>query len=170
MKRFSLSKALPAALLAVAALTLSACGFTPLYGPELVTKGLGSIEVVAPEGRTGYLLREKLDDALARNVNLLPTHRLVYTVKEARYARGVRVDNVANRYELNLKADWKLFDAKTGKLVRSGQAEAAVTYDSADQPYASIASQQDSQERAATEVARKIQLELATWLAGKAAA
>jgi len=170
MKRFPLSKALPAALLAVAALTLSACGFTPLYGPELVTKGLGSIEVVAPEGRTGYLLREKLDDALARDVNLLPTHRLVYTVKEARYARGVRVDNVANRYELNLTANWRLLDAKTGQQVRAGQATAAVTYDSADQPYASIASQQDSQERAAAEVARKIQLDLAAWLAGKAAA
>jgi LPS-assembly lipoprotein len=166
MKRF---KALPAALIAVSALTLSACGFTPLYGPETVSKGLGSIEVIAPEGRSGYLLREKLDDALARDVNLLPTHRLTYTVKELRYARGVRVDNVANRYELNLTADWKLTDAKTGQLVRSGQASAAVTYDSADQPYASIASQQDSQERAATEVARKIQLDLATWLAGKAA-
>lgn len=168
MKRFSLSKALPTALLAVSALTLSACGFTPLYGPETVTKGLGSIEVVAAEGRTGYLLREKLDDALARNVNLLPTHRLVYTVKEQRYARGVRVDNVANRYELKLSATWKLLDAKTGQLVRWGQTEAAVTYDSSDQPYASIAAQQDSQERAATEVARRIQLDLAAWLAGKA--
>ena len=170
MKRFTPLKALPAALLAVSALALSACGFTPLYGPQAVTKGLGSIEVVAPEGRAGYLLREKLDDALARNVNLLPTHRLVYTVKEARYARGVRVDNVANRYELNLTADWKLLDAKTGQAVRNGQAQATVTYDSSDQPYASIAAQQDSQERAATEVARKIQLDLAAWLAGKAAA
>jgi LPS-assembly lipoprotein len=173
MKRFSPLKALPAALLAVlltgGALSLSACGFTPLYGPEMVTKGLGSIEVVAPDGRAGYLLREKLDDALARNVNLLPTHRLTYTVKEERYARGVRVDNVANRYELNLTANWRLTDVKTGKLVRSGQTAAAVTYDSADQPYASIASQQDSQEGAAVEVARKIQLDLASWLAGKAA-
>jgi LPS-assembly lipoprotein len=175
MKRFSPLKSLPAALLAISALTLSAmtlsaCGFTPLYGPETVSKGLGSIEVIAPEGRAGYLLREKLDDALARNVNLLPTHRLVYTVKEQRYARGVRVDNVANRYELNLTADWKLVDVKTGQPVRAGQAVAAVTYDSSDQPYASIAAQQDSQERAATEVARKIQLDLAAWLAGKAAA
>ena len=169
MKRFSPLKALPAALVLVAGLTLSACGFTPLYGPETVAKGLGSIEVIAPDGRAGYLLREKLDDALARNVNLLPTHRLTYKVKELRYARGVRVDNVANRYELNLTADWKLADAKTGQVVRAGQASAAVTYDSADQPYASIASQQDSQERAATEVARKIQLDLASWLAGKAA-
>lgn len=170
MKRFPLSKTLPAALLAVAALALSSCGFTPLYGPQSVTKGLSTIEVVAADGRAGYLLREKLDDAFARNVNLLPSHRLVYTIEERRYARGVRVDNVANRYELNLTAKWRLLDAKTGQEVRSGATSAAVTYDSADQPYASIAAQQDSQERAATELARRIQLELATWLAGKAKA
>jgi LPS-assembly lipoprotein len=168
MTRFSLSRTLPAALLAIAALALSACGFTPLYGHQSVTSALGAIEVVAPEGRAGYLLGEKLNDAFARDVNVLPSHRLVYDVKEMRYARGVRVDNVANRYELSLTADWRLLDAKTGQLVRSGSTNAAVTYDSADQPYASISAQQDSQERAATEVARRIQMELATWLAGKA--
>ena len=174
MKRFSLSqslsKSLPVAVLAVAALGLSACGFTPLYGPQSVTKGLSAIEVVAPDGRAGYLLREKLDDAFARDVNVLPSHRFVYTLSEMRYARGVRVDNVANRYELNLTANWRLLDARTGQPVRAGSTSAAVTYDSADQPYASIAAQQDSEERAATELARRIQLELATWLAGKAKA
>jgi LPS-assembly lipoprotein len=170
MKRAMLPRLLPTALIAASALVLAACGFTPLYGPQSVTKGLGAIEVVAAEGRAGYLLREKLDDALARDVNVLPSHRLVYTVKETRYARGVRVDNVANRYELNLTANWRLLDAKTGQVVRAGSTAAAVTYDSADQPYASVAAQQDSQERAAAEVARKIQLDLAAWLAGKAKA
>ena len=167
MKRAMFSRMLPTALIAVSALILTACGFTPLYGSSSTTKALGAIEVVAAEGRAGYLLREKLDDALARDVNVLPSYRLVYTVKEMRYARGVRVDNVANRYELNLSASWRLLDAKTGKEVRSGSTAAAVTYDSADQPYASIAAQQDSQERAAAEVARKIQLDLAAWFAGK---
>ena len=170
MKRFPLSRTLSAAVLGVVAVVLSACGFTPLYGPQSVTKGLSAIEVVAAPGRTGYLLREKLDDAFARDVNVLPSHRLTYAVKEQRYARGVRVDNVANRYELNLTASWQLIDSKTGQAVRAGTTSAAVTYDSADQPYASIAAQQDSEERAATELARRIQLELATWLAGKAKA
>ncbi|HWU79120.1 MAG TPA: LPS assembly lipoprotein LptE [Caulobacter sp.] len=170
MKRLSLSRTLPAAVLAVMALGLSACGFTPLYGPQSVTKGLSAIEVVAPPGRTGYLLREKLDDAFARDVNVLPSHRFTYAIKEQRLARGVRVDNVANRYELTLTAYWQLTDTKTGKRVRSGVTNAAVTYDSADQPYASIAAQQDSQERAATELARRIQLDLAAWLAGRAKA
>lgn len=170
MKRFPLTKTLPAAFVAVMALGLSACGFTPLYGPQAVTKGLSSIEVVAPPGRSGYLLREKLDDAFARDVNVLPSHRLIYVIKEQRVARGVRVDNVANRYELTLTAYWQLMDSKTGKQVKGGVTSASVTYDSADQPYASIAAQEDSQERAATELARRIQLDLATWLAGGAKA
>jgi LPS-assembly lipoprotein len=170
MKPALFFKIVPAALIAASALALSGCGFTPLYGPQVVTKGLGAIEVVAPEGRSGYLVREQLDDALARNVNVLPSHRLVFTLKEQRLARGVRVDNVANRYELNLTASWQLLDAKTGKPVHTGTAKAAVTYDSADQPYAAIAAQEDGQERAAAEVARQIQLDLAVWLAGKAKA
>ncbi|PTT71076.1 hypothetical protein DBR41_30885, partial [Pseudomonas sp. HMWF010] len=89
---------------------------------------------------------------------------------EKRFARGVRVDNIANRYELRLKVKWSLADVRTGTEIRKGETEAAVTYDSADQPYAAIAAQNDGQERAAAEVARKIQLDLANWLAGKAPA
>lgn len=163
-------KRILAAAALLSTLALSACGFTPLYGQQGVTGGLGAIEVVAADGRAGYLLREQLEDALARNPSVLPSHRLTYAVKENRYARGVRVDNVANRYELNMKVDWKLTDITTGSEVRKGQAIAVVTYDSADQPYAAIAAQQDGQERAAAEVARKIQLDLAAWLAGKAPA
>ncbi|MDG2531639.1 LPS assembly lipoprotein LptE [Caulobacter endophyticus] len=163
-------KRLLAAAALLSTLALSACGFTPLYGQQGVTGGLGAIEVVAADGRAGYLLREQLEDALARNPNVLASHRLTYKVEEKRYARGVRVDNVANRYELNMKVEWKLTDVTTGSEVRKGTTMAVVTYDSADQPYAAISAQQDGQERAAAEVARKIQLELASWLAGKAPA
>ena len=56
------------ALGAVAAsLALAGCGFTPLYGAPGVTSKLASIKVVAPEGRTGYLLRQHLEDAFAAN-------------------------------------------------------------------------------------------------------
>lgn len=167
MKRALPSKALVSGLLVAGALALSACGFTPLYGPQSVVQGLSGIEVVAPDGRAGFLIREQLDDALARNPNVLPSYKLVYTVNERRYARGVRVDNVANRYELALTANWKLLDVKTGQPVRTGSAYATATYDSADQPYAAVSAQQDGQERAAAEVARKIQIDLAAWLAGK---
>ena len=55
----------------------------------------------------------------------------------------------------------------SGAPVKKGSTRAQVTYDSADQPYASIAAQQDAQDRAAQEAARRIQLELAAWLAAQ---
>ena len=152
-----------ALLLGLMALTLSGCGFTPLYGVQGVAPSLAAIEVVAAQGRSGFLLREKLDDAFGRN-GQAPQYRLTMTVNETRYPRGVRVDNVANRYELVLAVNYTL-TAVGGGQVRNGHVQSSVTYDSADQPYASIAAEQDGQERAAAEAARQIQLDLAAWLA-----
>jgi hypothetical protein len=54
----------------------------------------------------------------------------------------------------------------TGARCKKGQVRpSSVTYDAADQPYAAIAAQQDAQDRAAAEAARRIQLDLAAWLA-----
>lgn len=162
MKRF-----LAAGALALSTLALSACaGFTPLYGKSGVEGGLSSIETVASEGRGGYLLREQLDDALGHRPDSETAYKLVFSVNETRFARGVRLDNTANRYELRMSVSWRLLDARTAAEAHKGVTDVSVTYDSADQPYAAIAAQNDGQERAATEAARKIQLDLATWLAG----
>lgn len=143
---------------------LAACGFTPLYATPGVSAQLSSIDVVAPQGRTGFLLRQSLDDAFGRNPALAPTHRMTLAVNEQKIPRGVRVDNVANRYELVLNVAYTLTPAG-GAPGRTGRISTSVTYDSADQPYASIAAEQDGQERAAAEAARLIHLELASWLA-----
>jgi len=157
-----------ALLLTVMAFTLSACGFTPLYGVQGVAPALSAIEVVAASGRSGFLLRERLDDAFGHNDAIAPAYRLTMRLAENRYPRGVRVDNVANRYELVLVVDYTL-TAVGGGVAKTGHIQSSVTYDSADQPYASIAAEQDGQERAAAEAARQIQLDLATWLARRGA-
>jgi len=163
-----MNRTLAAAALALSTLAMSACaGFTPLYGRPGVGGGLSSIETVAAQGRGGYLLREQLDDALAHRQGSPAAYKLMLSVNEQRFARGVRLDNTANRYELRMSVNWRLLDAKTGVEAHKGLTEVSVTYDSADQPYAAIAAQNDGQERAAAEVARKIQLDLATWLAGR---
>lgn len=144
---------------------LAGCGFTPLYAEPGVTPGLAGIETVAPEGRTGYLLREALDDALARNPAVPPTWKLTIDLRETRTPRGRRVDSAASRYELVLTARWKLISTATGQVVREGTTQTEVTFDRADQPYAGIAANQDAQSRAAGELARKIQLQLADWIA-----
>ena len=153
------------ALAVSAALAIAGCGFQPLYGDLGVASNLAAIDVVAPEGRAGHLIRESLDDAFAGQPGTPAAYRMDLTVGESRIPRGLRVDNVATRYEMTLTANYTLTELATGAVVKAGTAASTVTYDSADQPYASIAAQQDSQERAAAETARRIQLELAAWFA-----
>jgi LPS-assembly lipoprotein len=56
-------------------------------------------------------------------------------------------------------------DVATGKVVHTGQAASQVSYDAVDAPYAGIAARQDSQQRAASDAARRIRLDLAAWMA-----
>jgi LPS-assembly lipoprotein len=157
--------ALLALALAVTSAGLGGCGFTPLYAQTGVTQNLAAIDVVAPEGRTGFLIRQHLDDAFGKNRAAPAAYQMHLALGEARYPRGVRVDAVATRYEYVLTAHYVLTHLPSGAPAKQGTVKVELTYDSADQPYASIMAQQDAQDRAAEEAARRIQQELAVWLA-----
>jgi LPS-assembly lipoprotein len=150
-------------------LLLGGCaGFQPLYGQPQVVRGLAGIQVEAPSGRAGFLMRQHLDDAFAHDSSAPPAYAMQIALGEARYPRGVRIDNVATRYEYVLTASYSLLALPARSVAKRGQVRVELTYDSADQPYASIAAQQDAQDRAAEEASRRIQLELAAWLANGA--
>jgi LPS-assembly lipoprotein len=148
-----------------ASLALGGCGFTPLYAAPGVVPKLAAINVLQPQGRAGFLIREHLDDAFARNRGAAAVYTMRLSLAEARYPRGVRTDNVATRYEYVLTADYTLANIPGGDIAKKGRVRVEVTYDSADQPYASIAAEQDAEDRATQEAARRIQLELASWIA-----
>jgi len=162
-----LIQSLAVALALAGATALSGCGFRPLYAQSGVVSNLAAVDVVAPEGRAGFLIREHLDDALARNRSTAALYKMNLSLSEARYPRGTRVDNVATRYEYVLTAAYTLTSASSGEVAKRGRVRVELTYDSSDQPYAAVSAQQDAQDRAAQEAARRIQLELATWLAAQ---
>jgi LPS-assembly lipoprotein len=146
-------------------LALGGCGFTPLYAAPGVVPKLAAIDVTAPQGRTGFLLREHLDDAFAKNRSAPVAYTMRLSLGEARYPRGIRTDNTATRYEYVLTADYTLANAPAGDVAKRGKVRVEITYDSADQPYASIMAQQDAEDRAAEEAAHRIEIEVAAWLA-----
>ena len=153
-----------AALTAAAA--LAGCGFTPLYATPGVTGGLAGVAVDVPaHSRTGFLVSQHLDDEFGRREGVSPTYRLAISVEEHRYPRGVRVDNVANRYEIALAVGYTLTEAATGRVLLAGTAPVNVSYDSADAPYAGVAAEQDGADRAAEQAAIRIRLDVARWLA-----
>ena len=77
------------------------------------------------------------------------------------------MDNVATRYEYVLTAAYTLTTTGGSEPLKTGKVRVELTYDSADQPYASVIAQQDAQARAAQEAARRIQIELSSFLAGQ---
>ncbi len=156
------------ALIALAATSLAGCGFTPLYAIPGVSPGLAAIDVVAPQGRVGFLLREDLDDALGHDKTAAALWRLDMTVTQTRDPRGLTATDVAERYVLGVGVRYTLTELVTGKVAHAGQVASHVSYDAADAPYAGIAARQDSQERAAADAARRIQLDLAVWMAARA--
>lgn len=161
-----LTAPLLAAALTGATLLLGGCaGFQPLYAEGSGASKLAAVQVNAPQGRAGYLLRQHLDDAFAKDHAAAPAYTMDVSINEARYPRGVRVDNVATRYEYVLTAAYTLKAAPSGAPLKVGSVRVELTYASADQPYASIAAQQDAEDRACQEAARRIQMELAVWLA-----
>jgi LPS-assembly lipoprotein len=153
-----------AGVLAASGLLLGGCaGFTPLYAASGVAPALESVDVTVPQNRMGFLLREQLNDQLARHLDQPARYRLTLTADEQRSARGLRVNNVASDFELDLHVNYQLIENGTGKTLTSGSAPVTVFYVSADAPYAGIAAQQDAQERAANQVAILIRLELSRY-------
>jgi len=141
-------------------------GFSPMYASgAAIGPSLSRIQVANVQGRAGYLVRESLDDSLTKDRGEAPLYRLAMTVGETRTPRGLRIDNVANRYELQLRVAYALVDLKQNKTVSRGSVISTVTYDSADQPYAAVAGHQDAQERAAADAAQRVKLNLAAYFA-----
>jgi LPS-assembly lipoprotein len=154
---------------ALALLALTGCGFTPLYATPGVTPSMAAIQIHAPKGRTGFLLAEQLNDALATDRSAPPRYRLDLVIHERRYGRGLSLDNVSRRYENHLLVTYTLVDLVGGKVVKAGSAPVEVTYASADQPYAGIAAQQDAEERAAADAAQRIRVDLGAYFTAKSA-
>ncbi|WAC59983.1 LPS assembly lipoprotein LptE [Brevundimonas sp. SL130] len=148
-----------AVFVVLGALAVSACGFTPMYAEPGVGSPLRRIAVSAQDDRLGYRLREQLEDALGWDRSAAPLYRLTAQVEQERRSLGRRIDDTATRYELTVKARWTLTPADGGAPV-TGEETVTTTYAAADQPYAAIAAQQDGEERAASELARRIRLDL----------
>lgn len=153
-----------AVLTLLACAPLAGCGFTPMYATPALTPALASVDVsLDGTSRTGYLLREQLRHELNHDADEPAHYRVTIVLNERRSPQGVRVNNVANRYEIDLTASYTLADATTGKVLRTGAVSSEASYDFADPPYSGVVANQDGEQRVANEAAIRIRLELARY-------
>ncbi|MEL7540805.1 MAG: hypothetical protein AAGJ51_07860 [Pseudomonadota bacterium] len=137
--------------IALLVLTLSACGFTPLYAGGASS---GNINVETIEGRAGHALRKALLQELAPGLPGLDSPASLNIVLDETIGRlALRPDESATRTDIIVSADYVL--AFEGNAV-SGTSAAETSFLVPDAPFSDIAAQIDATDRAMNVLARRI--------------
>jgi LPS-assembly lipoprotein len=143
-------------------LPLAACGFHPMYGPSLSPQ-LSSIYVEPVAERDGYELRNSLIDLLGSNGEMKgKRYRLTITLRESNQGVALQGDASITRYNDTVAANFVLTDMN-GATVTEGSQTGLTAYNVTSSPYATLAAQQDSDKRAAQDIAERIRLDLAAF-------
>lgn len=157
-------------VLVLAGLTLSACGFRPLYasGPDGTGPGdaMAAIFVESIPERVGFQLRNHLLDRFgATGRSEGAAYRLKITLREQRLGVAIRPNASITRYNYTLEARYDLFRTGGTEAVKSGNVSALAAYNVATSPYATVVAEQDASDRAAGDIAERLRVELAVFFA-----
>ncbi|MEI4263472.1 hypothetical protein [Roseovarius sp. D0-M9] len=128
-----------AALAMIASLT--ACGFTPVYGPDMqMDQKLSDIEIAPPVNRVGFLFVRNLEERIGYNPNagkLLEYDILVFE-------DGLEVIGAA-RSQVVGKVTYKVTSQTDGEVITTGFVESFTAYTPSAQGFK--AHQRDANER-----------------------
>jgi LPS-assembly lipoprotein len=151
-----------AAILALC-LAVAGCGLQPLYGDSRLSPQMASIYVEPITDATGYELRNALIDLLGSNGQVAgKTYRLTITLTDSSQGVALQNDATITRYNDTLNAAYVLADAN-GKELTSGSLTGLSSYNVANSPFATLAARQDSDKRAALDIAQRLRLDLGVY-------
>lgn len=146
-----------AALLALAMVSLAACGFTPVYGggQGAAFQNSGPITIAEIPGRTGHYLRNELARTIGRGVPGVPAANLDISLSQGVERLAFAPDQAASRSDYIGSATWTL-KAPNGTVLATGVVSERASFNFADAAYADLAAQTAAQERLAGLLARSI--------------
>ena len=157
-------------LAATAVTLLSACGFTPMHSPGLGANAakFEDVSIQINDGRdagdkeAGFLVMQRLRDRIGENTG---KHILELTPKLRRQRLGISADDVASRYDSILEVNYKLLDAKSGKILERGKVKGTSTFGAPIDPYGIVAADNNAKQQTAKEVADRLLVKLAGYYA-----
>ena len=130
----------------LAPLALGACGFQPVYGPGGTGARLQNrVLVDEPDERNGYLLTRSLEERLGRAAPAEYGLTLAISTQQD----GLAIDPAGNTRRFNLlgKVDYSLRNLSNGDVVASGSVDNFTGYSATGSTVATLAAEQDAQER-----------------------
>ncbi|MFP7674191.1 LPS assembly lipoprotein LptE [Marivita sp. S0852] len=124
----------------------SACGFTPVYGPDGPAFALqGNLRVSAPDRRDGFLISQRLEDRFGRND--AGRYVLSVTTEIRRQGLATSVEGTTNRFRLTGFVTYTLRDTETDKVVREGRETNFTGFSATGSTVATLAAERDAAAR-----------------------
>jgi LPS-assembly lipoprotein len=158
-----------AAAVIAAGCGLSACGFTPMYAkPDAgsatpVTSAMSAIQIRPIADHDGVKLRQMLRERFQPR-GPAPNHLydLDVQMRSVTQELGIRKDATSSRANRIYSARFALF--QNGRRVFGDQVQTIVSYNIADDQYATVASVSDASDRAIGQIGEQITTRIALYL------
>ena len=153
-------------------LTLSACGFSPMYGSSknvagIDTKeGLDRIEIASIKDESGVYLRNALIDSFYRNsYPSQPLYSLlIQDVKESDSDLDITSTSEATRRQIRINVRMQLVSRADNTVVLDRNLYALTSYNVLGSQFTTRVSESDAREAALNDLARQIETQVALYL------
>lgn len=148
--------------LALGLLLLGGCGLRPLYQGGAgghVARTLAGVEVAPIPGKSGWLVRNAINDRLLAMGGGEPRYRLTVALEDSIVGLGVRANDVVTRERRTLRARFQLREIGAPEdarplLDQTASADAGIDVVSSE--YATVAAEEAALERLASLIADRI--------------
>jgi LPS-assembly lipoprotein len=166
---------LRALLFGAAAGAISGCGFSPLYAETSMNGAASELALVQLSPIIGPadvspILEDALRETMPSLGDVTPQYTLDLKLKDQRRSIAVTRSAETTRFNYYLVANYTLRERTTGTVVRRNALNTVVSYGIVSEQYASRIGREDAVRRAALELSRRIELDVALFLKGQAPA
>ncbi|WP_019960435.1 LPS assembly lipoprotein LptE [Woodsholea maritima] len=141
--------------ISVLTLTLSACGFRPLYSDQSLLGQLTAMQIEAGDERVDYFLQQSLENAFG-SVEEASPYRLVVQTTGQSSGLGISASDIASRFRYDLRVNYQLINDRRSEEVTTGRFKTSAFYDAPRSPYALYTARQDAETRAANDAADRL--------------
>lgn len=162
-----------ALIVSLMAFALAACGLSPMYAGGAssgAAQGLAAVDIPMIPGRSGWLVKNALDERLGVASKATPAYRLDVRLDDRLDALGVLGDDTVTRQRRILRARYQLVDLATGGIILDATAGSDAGIDVVSSEYATIAAEQTALENLAREIADRMATRIALTLKDRAQA
>ena len=162
-------------ILLSSALSLSACGFTPVHAPGLGSSlnggpsiGLSDFHITIPprgeirDEQAAFYVLQNLRDRMGVDGSRF---ELSIDPEIRRLGIGVRSDDVETRFDMRIRLNYRISDPENGDILDRGDVTAVASFGASLDPYGRTAAEESAVRQVSSEAADRLIVRVAGFLA-----